>query len=385
MSAETLVEHFSDLEDPRCSGKIEHRLIDIMVIAVCAVIAGAESWQDMELYGHDKSDWLSSFLCLPNGIPSHDTFRRVFMLIDPEIFERQFMAWTQALSAAQYDQEVVAIDGKSVRRSLDRSRHQGPLHIVSAWSCDQRLVLGQRQIAEKSNEITAIPELPDTLDIRNAIVTLDAMGCQRTIASKILDKGADYLITLKANQGRMFKAVQKYCAKECFERATSNPPACDTFDDSHGRLVRRRVFVCQQAAQLELLREWPGLQTIVAVESIRSINGIAGTRCEIRYFLSSCTASPQVLAKAIRQHWAIENSLHRVLDVTFREDECRIRDKVSVRNFALLRKIAVNLVTRHENTRISIKGKRKKTGWSNAYRAWCMDRNFAVSWRHKID
>lgn len=206
MSAETLVEHFSDLEDPRCSGKIEHRLIDIMVIAVCAVIAGAESWQDMELYGHDKSDWLSSFLCLPNGIPSHDTFRRVFMLIDPEIFERQFMAWTQALSAAQYDQEVVAIDGKSVRRSLDRSRHQGPLHIVSAWSCDQRLVLGQRQIAEKSNEITAIPELPDTLDIRNTIVTLDAMGCQRTIASKILDKGADYLITLKANQGRMFRA-----------------------------------------------------------------------------------------------------------------------------------------------------------------------------------
>jgi predicted transposase YbfD/YdcC len=367
MTAETLVEHFSALEDPRCSGKIEHHLIDILVIAVCAVIAGAESWQDMELYGQDKSDWLSSFLELPNGVPSHDTFRRVFMLIDPETFERRFTAWTQVFSAAQLDQEVVAIDGKTVRRSFDRGRNQGSLHIVSAWSCERRLVLGQRQVAEKSNEITAIPELLDTLDIHNTIVTLDAMGCQRTIASKILDKGADYLITLKANQGRMFKAVQQHCAVMCFERGAMNQPTCDAFDDSHGHLVRRRVFVCPQAARLEPLREWPGLQTVVAVESIRSVNGVAGTKCEIRYFLSSCTVSAEVLAKAIRQHWAIENSLHWVLDVTFREDDCRIRDKVAVRNFALLRKIAINLVTWHENTRISIKGRRKKAGWNNAY------------------
>lgn len=376
MTAESLVGHFSDLEDPRCLGKIEHHLIDIMVIAVCAVIAGAESWQDMELYGQDKSDWLSRFLGLPNGIPSHDTFRRVFMLIDPETFEQRFTAWTQDFSAAQGDQEVVAIDGKTVRRSFDRSRNQGPLHIVSAWSCDRRLVLGQRQVAEKSNEITAIPELFDTLDIKDTIVTLDAMGCQKTIASKILQKGADYLITLKANQGRMFKAVQEYCAETCFERGATNRPACDAFDESHGRLVRRRVFVCHQAAQLEPLREWPGLQTIVAVESIRSINGVAGTKCEIRYFLSSCSAPPEVLAKAIRQHWAIENSLHWVLDVTFREDDCRIRDKVAVRNFALLRKIAINLVTRHQNTRISIKARRKKAGWNNAYMLQILTGNF---------
>lgn len=215
------------------------------------------------------------------------------------------------------------IDGKTVRRSFDRSRNQGPLHIVSAWSYDRRLVLGQRQVAEKSNEITAIPELLDTLDIKDTIVTLDAMGCQKTIASKILQKGADYLITLKVNQGRMFKAVQEYCAETCFERGATNRPACDAFDESHGRLVRRRVFVCHQAAQLEPLREWPGLQTVVAVESIRSINGVAGTKCEIRYFLPNS-----------------------------RQGSCS--------QFRTSTQIAINLVTRHQNTHISIKARRKK-------------------------
>jgi predicted transposase YbfD/YdcC len=367
MTAETLVGHFSGLNDPRCSGKIEHELMDILVIAVCAVIAGAESWLDIALYGQEKVEWLSSFLALANGIPAHDTFRRVFMLIDPEPFERRFAAWSQAFAAAQCDQEVIAIDGKTVRRSFDRRCDQGPLHIVSAWACDRRLVLGQRQVGDKSNEITAIPELLDTLDIKDTIVTLDAMGCQRAICTKILDKCADYLVTLKANQGRMFAAVQEHCAETCFERGATNRPACDAFDDSHGRSVRRRVFVCPLAHELEPLRNWPGLKTVVAVENIRSINGTAGTECEIRYFLSSCIASPEVLAQAIRQHWHIENSLHWVLDVTFREDDCRIRDKVAVRNFALLRKIAINLVTRHNNSRVSLKGRRKKAGWNNAY------------------
>lgn len=367
MTAETLVEHFSRLEDPRCEGKIEHHLIDILVIAVCAVIAGAESWLDMALYGQEKEDWLSSFLKLPNGIPSHDTFRRVFMLIDPESFERQFVTWAQTLSDARCDKEVVAIDGKTVRGSFDVRRHQGPLHIVSAWACAQRLVLGQQQVDEKSNEITAIPQLLDTLDIKDTIVTLDAMGCQRAICTKIQDKGADYLVTLKANQGRMFAAVQKHCAQTCFELGATNRPACDAFDDSHGRLVRRRVFVCPQAVELEPLCDWPGLQTVVVVESIRSITRSAKTECEIRYFLSSSTASPEVLAQAIRQHWGIENSLHWVLDVTFREDDCRVRDKIAVRNFALLRKISLNLLTRHDNSRVSLKGRRKKAGWNNAY------------------
>ncbi len=326
MSAKKLAEHFSKLEDPRCSGKVEHLVIDILVIAVCAVIAGAESWVDMALYGQNKADWLSTFLRLPNGIPAHDTFRRVFMLIDPEDFESRFTAWTQAF-AVSVDREVVAIDGKTVRGSFDRSRDQGPLHIVSAWASERGLVLGQRQVADKSNEITAVPELLDTLDLKGSIVTLDAMGCQKAIVSKILERGADYLVTLKANQGK----------------------------------------TCPQAVLLEPLRDWPGLRTVVAVESIRSINGSGKVEAEIRYFLSSCTDAPEMLAKAIRQHWSIENSLHWVLDVTFREDDCRVRDRTAVRNFSLLRKIAINLVRRHNSSRNSLRGRRKIAAWNNQY------------------
>ena len=366
MSAKKLVEHFAGLEDPRCVGKIEHLLIDILVIAVCAVVAGAESWVDMELYGEDKAEWLATFLALPNGIPAHDTFRRVFMLIDPKDFESRFTGWTQAF-AKSTGREVIAIDGKTVRGSFDRSRDQGPLHIVSAWASERRLVLGQRQVDDKSNEITAIPELLDTLDVRRSIVTLDAMGCQRAIVNKILERGADYLVTLKANQGKIFRAVEQHCADACFARGASNRPACDAFDDKHGRLVRRRVFSCPQAALLEPLRDWPGLKTVLAVESIRSINGSRKVETETRYFLSSASDSPEVLASAIRQHWTIENSLHWVLDVTFREDDCRVRDRTAVRNLALLRKIAINLVRRHNSSKSSLRGRRKSAGWNNNY------------------
>jgi predicted transposase YbfD/YdcC len=193
MSVEKLVEHFSALEDPRCAGKVDHRLIDILVIAVCAVIACAESWDDIALYGRNKLGWLRSFLTLANGIPSHDTFRRVFMLIDPDAFEACFSAWAQSFAEA-FDREVVAIDGKTLRRSFDRA--QGPLHLVSAWASEQGLALGQREVDGKSNEITAIPALLETLSLKNGIVTLDAMGCQKTIAGQILDQGADYLLVL---------------------------------------------------------------------------------------------------------------------------------------------------------------------------------------------
>jgi predicted transposase YbfD/YdcC len=201
MSVEKLVEHFSTLEDPRCAGKVDHRLIDILVIAVCAVIACAESWDDIALYGRNKLSWLQSFLTLANGIPSHDTFRRVFMLIDPDAFEACFTAWAQSF-AEPFEREVVAIDGKTLRRSFDRGRAQGPLHLVSAWASEQGLALGQREVDGKSNEITAIPALLETLSLKNSIVTLDAMGCQKTIASRILERGADYLLVL--NTARRF-------------------------------------------------------------------------------------------------------------------------------------------------------------------------------------
>jgi predicted transposase YbfD/YdcC len=207
MSVEKLVEHFSALEDPRCAGKVDHRLIDILVIAVCAVIACAESWDDIALYGRNKLSWLQSFLTLANGIPSHDTFRRVFMLIDPDAFEACFSAWAQSF-AETFDREVVAIDGKTLRRSFDRA--QGPLHLVSAWASEQGLVLGQREVDGKSNEITAIPALLETLSLKNCIVTLDAMGCQKTIADRILEQGADYLLVLKANHSKAFLAVKEW-------------------------------------------------------------------------------------------------------------------------------------------------------------------------------
>jgi len=367
MSVRTLVEEFSALEDPRCGGKVEHRLIDILVIAVCAVIAGAASWEDIALYGRSKIGWLGTFLALPNGIPAHDTFRRVFMLIDTRRFERCFEAWVRSFGAP-VNREVIAIDGKTIRGSCDRGREPGPLHVVSAWACDRGLVLGQRRVGDKSNEISAIPELLEVLDIKGAIVTLDAMGCQRAIATRILENGADYLMTLKANQGKKFTAVQELCATTCFGRSPLHRPVHDKFDDSHGRLVRRRVFASTEAATLGALSGWPGLRTVLAVESIRSVNSApTQVESEIRYFLSSCPDNPAVLGQAIRSHWAVENALHWVLDVTFREDDSRVRDRTAARNLALLRKIALNIVGRDRTSKASVRARRKKAAWNDSY------------------
>jgi predicted transposase YbfD/YdcC len=366
MSVEKLVEHFAGIEDPRCAGKVEHRLIDILVIAVCAVIACAESWDDIALYGRSKLTWLQTFLTLANGIPSHDTFRRVFMLIDPDAFEAGFTAWAQSFAQA-FDREVVAIDGKTLRRSFDRGRAHGPLHLVSAWASEQGLVLGQREVDGKSNEITAIPALLETLSLTNSIVTLDAMGCQKKIAGQILERGADYLLVLKANHGKAFTTVQESCEPHCFAVGAMSKPIFDAFDDSHGRLVRRRVFVCPEAISLEALRAWPGLRTVLAVETIRSVNGSGKTEAEIRYFLSSGRDDPKVLIQAIRRHWTIENGLHWVLDVTFREDDSRVRNRIAARNLAILRKIAINLIGRDRSTRISMRARRKQAAWNDDY------------------
>src|SRR5215210_840136 len=229
MSIDSLVRHLGVVEDPRCQGKIEHRLIDILVIAVCAVIACAESWDDIALYGRSKLAWLRTFLDLPNGIPSHDTFRRVFMLIDPDAFERGFAAWVGSLVDG-FEREVIAIDGKTLRRSFDRKRERSPLHLVSAWASEQGLVLGQRRVHEASNEITAIPELLNQLALENSIVTLDAMGCQTAIAEQILARGADYLLVLKANHPLGYEAVVKHFDQACFRRGAPQRAACDTFD-----------------------------------------------------------------------------------------------------------------------------------------------------------
>jgi predicted transposase YbfD/YdcC len=263
------------------------------------------------------------------------------------------------------EREVVAIDGKTLRRSGSRRHDYGPLHLVSAWASDQGLVLGQREVDGKSNEITAIPELLDTLHLDGAIVTLDAMGCQKDIATRIRAKRADYLLALKANHGRAFEAAREYFDRTCFRRGASGRPACDAFDDSHGRLVRRRVFVSPAVAELEPLHEWPDLRALLAVETIRS--GTGKTEAEIRYFLTSCDDDPAVLAQAIRRHWSVENSLHWVLDVTFREDDSRVRNRTAARNLALLRKIALNLVAADRSSQTSVRGRRKKAAWNDDY------------------
>jgi predicted transposase YbfD/YdcC len=381
MSVENLGQYLSTIEDPRCSGKIEHRLLDILVIAVRAVIACAESWDDIALYGRSKLAWLKTFLELPNGIPSHDTFRRVFMLIDPEGFEAGFATWVGALTAG-FEREVVAIDGKTIRRSFDHGREQSPLHVVSApvsfaditpWdrfamASEQGLVLGQRCVDGKSNEITAVPELLDQLALGNSIVTLDAMGCQTAIAEKILARGGDYLLTLKGNHPLAHAAVVEHFDQHCFRRGAPHRADCDAFDDTHGRLVRRRVFASTEAAALDALSGWPGLRTVLAVESIRSVNS-APTKVEskIRYLLTSCPDDPAILRQAIRSQWSVENALHWALDVTFREDDSRVRDRTAARNLALLRKIALNIVGRDRTTKASVRARRKKAAWNDSY------------------
>ena len=363
---EGLAACFAGLSDPRETSRCDHQLVDILAIAVCAVVACAESWEDIELYGRSKRAWLETFLELPNGIPSHDTFRRVFMLIDPDAFEACFTRWAQSL-ADGIEREVVAVDGKTVRRSGSRRHQHGPLHLVSAWASERGLVLGQRAVDGKSNEITAVPELLGALHLDGCIVTLDAMGCQKSIAERIRAKGADYLLVLKANHGRAFEAVREHLERTCFGRESGGRPVFDAFEESHGRLVRRRVFLDSSAARgLEALAGWPELRAVLAVETIRSITGTYKVE-EFRYFLTSCRDDPVTLARAIRRHWGVENALHWLLDVTFREDDSRVRDRTAARNLALLRKIALDLAAKDRGSRASLRGRRKKAAWNDDY------------------
>jgi predicted transposase YbfD/YdcC len=363
---EGLAACFAGLADPRATRRCDHQLIDILAIAVCAVIACAESWEDIELYGRSKQAWLETFLKLPNGIPSHDTFRRVFMLIDPGAFEACFATWAQSL-AVEVEREVIAVDGKTVRRSGSRRHEHGPLHLVSAWASGRGLALGQREVDGKSNEIAAIPELLDVLRLDGCIVTLAAMGCQKDIAARIRAKGADYLLGLKANHGRAFEAVREPFERTGFGYGSGERSVFDAFDEGHGRLVRRRVFASPAARELEPLSGWPELATVLAVETIRGVTGTGKIEGEIRYFLTSCGDDPAVLVQAIRRHWSIENALHWVLDVTFREDDSRVRDRTAARNLALLRKIALNLVARDRRSRASRRGRRKMAAWNDDY------------------
>ena len=370
---EALIAALETIEDPRCEWKVEHRLLDILVIAVCAVLGEAESFEDIALYGRCKRDWLGQFLALPNGIPSHDTFRRVLMLVDPEAFERCFLGWVQAVFRSDKDvPRQIAIDGKTVRRSFDRKHGRSPLHLVSAYATERGLVLAQRAAEEKKGELTVLPELLDGLDLRRCLVSLDALACRPEIAQRIMGRGGDYLLALKGNRKKAHAEVKDWFAVNAFALGGSLRPFFDAFDDSHGRLVRRRVFACPDVGAFATLKDWPGLAMVLAVETIRGVNGTGKVTAEIRHYLSSAKLPPEMLAAAIRNHWRVENGLHWVLDVTFGEDASRVRERNAARNLALLRRIALNLARADSTLKASLKGKRKYAGWDDSFMATLM-------------
>src|SRR3954469_3033827 len=301
---EALITELASIEDPRCGWKVEHRLIDILVIAVCAVLGEAETFEYIALYGRCKEAWLRGFLALPNGIPSHDTFRRVFTLIDPDAFERSFLAWVRAVFRPEEGApRQVAIDGKTVRGSFDRKKGRSPLHLVSAYATERGLVLAQRAAETKGGELAVIPELLDGLDLRGRLGSLDPPPCQPAIAERIVGRGGDYLLALKGNRKKAHAEVKAWFAANAFALGAPLRPCCDAFDDGHGRLVRRRVFACADLAPFAALADWPGLATVVAVETIRGIPGRGKVKAEIRHYLSSAKLPPEALAAAIRSHW----------------------------------------------------------------------------------
>jgi predicted transposase YbfD/YdcC len=363
--------HFGSLPDPRMERTRDHGLIDILTIALCAAIGGADSWVQVEEFGKSKREFFDSFLDLPHGIPSHDTFNRVFAALDAEALERCLLNWATALSE-DLAGEVVAIDGKTVRRSLDRRAGQSPLHLVSAWAAESGLVLGQVATQAKSNEITAIPQLVEMLDLRGATVTIDAMGCQKDIARKIVGKQADYVVAVKENQPKLHEDVQRIMAEA---RDPGDAVGCryyETLEKEHGRIEVRRVWCTPTQGRLwleEQDQQWPGLAAVVLVEAQRTVEG--RTSIEHRYYITSRSGkeahAAKHLAHIIRQHWGIENRLHWVLDMAFDEDRCRVRLGHGARNLAVLRKIALNLLRRETTSKVGIPSKRRKAGWDDRY------------------
>jgi predicted transposase YbfD/YdcC len=371
--------HFAALPDPRSGPAIRHELLDVVTVAVLAVLCGADSWVDVELFGKSKEGWLRTFLALPRGVPSHDTFGRVFAALDPAAFERGFLGWVQALAAGAARDAAgpaagagapgVAIDGKTLRRSHDRASGRGPLHLVSAWATEQGLVLGQVAVEDKANELTAIPALLDVLDIEGAVVTIDAMGCQKSIARRVRKRGGDYVLALKDNHPTLRELVAHHFAVVADGDAAGLTPAAHrAVGKGHGRLEVRRCWATDDPEVLGWLdpkRAWPGLRSVAAVAGERRVGGKTAT--EVRYYLTSLPADPAAILAAVRAHWGIENKLHWVLDLAFREDECRARAGHAAENFAVLRHIALNLLRQETTVKAGVKAKRLTCGWDEAY------------------
>lgn len=363
----SLLSYFDEIPDPRAERTRKHLLKDIIIIAILAVIAGAEGWEDMENYGISKQQWLEEFLELPNGIPSDDTFRRVFEKLNPQVLEEKLTQWLQQLVGSVVS-EVVSIDGKSLRGSYDRNQGVKALHLVSAWANEQRLVLGQVKVEDHSNEITAIPALLELVDITGAIITIDAMGTQQSIVQQLQKKKADYVLSLKANHPTLHSQVKNW-----FElaRATNFEGVDLSYDQrletGHHRREKRQVWAIPVTAfgGLHQQQQWAGLQSIIVVERVRHLWN--KTTQEIQFYLSSLPPDAALNGRVIRQHWGIENQLHWTLDVTWREDQCRVRSFHSPRNFALLRRIALNALNQETTVRRSLRQKVKRAAMNNDY------------------
>jgi predicted transposase YbfD/YdcC len=364
--ANSILEHFAELPDPRIERTRRHRLQDIVTIAICAVICGAEGWTDMELFGKAKESWFKTFLELPNSIPSHDTFGRVISALDPDAFERCFQAWIESLAGSSAG-KLVAIDGKTLRHSFDQASKKAAIHMISAWVSANHLVFGQIVTDAKSNEITAIPLLLKMLELTNSTVSIDAMGCQKDIAQTIIDGGGDYVFGLKGNQGTLYEEVKLFlddAIEQDFKEMEHD--FYRTVDGGHGRVETRRIWCTNEIGWLQDRSAWAGLKSIAAVEHERTEDN--KTTVERRYFISSLDGrDAKAMAGAIRGHWGIENGLHWSLDVSFREDDCRVRKGHGAQNLSRLRRMALNLLKQDRSVKVGVKGKRLKAGWDEQY------------------
>ncbi len=351
--------HFKCLKDPRIDRKKLHSLQDIISLVVIGIICGADSWDAIEEFGKAKKEFLSTFLTLQNGIPSHDTINRVFSSINPKKFELAFISWVNSLKNKEISGEVVALDGKTVRGSKDSFHESKAIHLVNAWACSNELVLGQLKVDGKSNEITAIPILLDLLDIEGCIITIDAMGTQREIASKIIENKADYILALKGNQGNLEEEVESLFKVQKIEDEDVD------IEKNRGRIETRTCQIIRDLKFLNKKEDWTALKSIIKITSIREIGNKKTT--ETRLYISSLEHCAKDMNRYIRSHWAIENSLHYTLDMTFNEDKQRKRDKNAAENFAQAQKIALNLLKIENSTKMSIKTKRLKAAWDNQY------------------
>lgn len=368
MSSPSLIEHFANLPDPRIERTKRHKLIDILAIAICGMICGANDWVAIEAYGQAKASWLRQFLELPNGIPSHDTFGEVFGRLDSDAFRQCFMDWVQAVFAATQGQ-VIAFDGKCPRGSKDGMLGRKAIDMVSAWATQNHLVLGQMKVDDKSNEITAIPALLALLDVSGCIVTIDAIGCQKDIAQAIVDGQADYVLALKENHPRLYQEVNDlFQATSALAQQAYTPDQARTVEKDHGRLEIRECWTLSDPHAFPFLHNaeaWPNLQTLAMVRRERHFPD--HTSVETAFYLSSLPGAASQLLDAVRAHWGIENSLHWVLDVAFREDDQRFRTDNGPQNATILRHVALNLLKQETTAKGGIQTRRLRAGWDDAY------------------